>query len=240
VKYAILADIHANLEALEAVLIAAENEGADHFIAVGDIVGYGADPVACINRLRENEFVCVLGDHDQALVDGRQVRSFNALARNTILRSRDLVSEVELDYIRHFGFRHVEFDAVFAHANPIRPENWLHMILHRDIAWCLERLDWRVAFVGHTHYPGIYCGTGSQVTSLTSSEVSVGPHRYLINPGSVGQPRDGDRRASYALWDVDAEYVQLLRVEYPVERTQEKLRQADWPEYLAERLGKGE
>ena len=73
-KYAILADIHANLEALGAVLIAAENEGADHFIAVGDIVGYGADPVACINRLRENEFVCVLGDHDQALVDGRQIR----------------------------------------------------------------------------------------------------------------------------------------------------------------------
>ena len=153
------------------------------------------------------------------------------MARNTISRSRNLVSEVELDYIRHFGFRHVKYDAVFAHANPVRPENWLHMILHRDIAWCL---------VGHTHCPAIHCGTGSQVTSLTSSEVSVGPHRYLINPGSVGQPRDGDCRASYALWDVDAEYVQLLRVEYPVERTQEKLRQADLPEYLAERLGRGE
>ena len=239
-KYAILADIHANLEALEAVLIAAETEGADHYIALGDIVGYGVDPVACVNRLREHEFVCVLGDHDQALVECRRARSFNPLARNTILRSRNLVSEAELGYIRHFGFRHFEYDAVFAHANPVRPEGWLHMMLHRDIAWCLEQLDWRVAFVGHTHHPGIYCGTGSQVISLTSSEVSVGPHRYLINPGSVGQPRDGDRRASYALWDVEAEYVQLRRVEYPVEKTQEKLRHADWPEYLGERLGRGE
>ena len=239
-KFAILADIHANLEALEAVLLAAEDEGADRFIALGDVVGYGVDPVACLYRLREQEFSSVLGNHDQALVDCKQARSLNAIARDTVLRSRHLVSEEHLDYIRHFGFRHVEYDAVFSHANPIKPEEWLHMILFPDIAWCLDRLDWKIAFVGHTHHPAIYCKTENRITALTSSEVAVGRHRFMINPGSVGQPRDGDRRASYALWDVAADYVQLRRVEYPVERTQQKIAEAGWPDYVAERLGRGE
>ena len=239
-KYAILADIHGNLEALEAVLINSEEEKIDRFIALGDLVGYGVDPVACINRLREYNFTCVLGNHDQALVENRYVRELNYLGRDTILRSRDLVTKEELDYIKSFGFRHIEYDAAFSHANPIEPESWLHMFMHRDISWCLQRLDWRVAFVGHTHHPIIYCNNGSQVAPLASSAVSIERHRFLINPGSVGQPRDGDNRAAYAVWDVDSEYVSLRRVEYPFEVTQKKLRNANWPKYLADRLGFGE
>lgn len=239
-KFAILADIHANLEALEAVLIAAEQEGADRLLVLGDVVGYGPDPVACVCRLQEAGAICVLGNHDQALVDCRYARELNPLARESILGSREMVSQAELDYLRTFALRHVECGGAFAHANPVRPEEWQALYLHRHVVWCLERLDWRVAFVGHTHYPSIHCDMDGQILPLTSSEVIIGRHRYLVNPGSVGQPRDGDWRASYALWDVNVDRVELRRTEYAVEKTQAKIRNVRWPDYLAERLTRGE
>lgn len=239
-RLAILADVHGNLEALEAVLIAADRERVDQIVVLGDLVGYGPDPVACIYRIREAEGVCVLGNHDQALVDGHRVHELNALARDTILRSRDLVGEEELDYLRTFAFRHVEADGVFSHANPLRPEEWQHLYLFHHVQWCLDRLEWRIAFVGHTHHPGIFCRMESAAVPLTSCEVAVGRHRYLINAGSVGQPRDGDPRACFAVWDVGGEHVELLREEYPVRRTQDKIVRLGWPTYAAERLARGE
>lgn len=240
VKLAVLADIHANVEALEAVLIAAEKAGVERLFALGDVVGYGPDPVACIYRLREARAVCVLGNHDQAMVELRGVRGLNRLARDSILCARPLLAAAELEYLRSFAFRHVQFGAVFAHANPIRPEEWQHLYLYDHLLWCMQRTDWQVNFVGHTHHPGIFCFQGDQVVALTSGELAIGPHCYLINPGSVGQPRDGDWRASFALWDLDRNYLELRRVEYPVRRTQEKICQRDWPPYLAQRLARGE
>ena len=104
----------------------------------------------------------------------------------------------------------------------------------------MDRLDWRIGFVGHTHHPGIYCKTDCQVFPLTSSKVAIGSHKYLVNPGSVGQPRNGDERASFAIWDVDLECVFLHAVEYPVKVTQKKLNEAGGLDYLAERLERGE
>ncbi|MFH1571160.1 MAG: metallophosphoesterase family protein [Gemmatimonadota bacterium] len=239
-KIAVLADIHGNLEALEATLIAVARDGVERFVVAGDVVGYGPDPVACICRLQEAGAKCVLGNHDEALVDTSRVRELNLLARESILGSRAMVGEAELDYLRSFAYRHVECGAVFSHANPVRPEEWQALYLHGQVAWCLERLDWRLGFVGHTHYPGIYCRIDGQVVPLTSSEVAIGRHRYLVNPGSVGQPRDGDWRAAFAVWDVETERVELRRVEYPVQRAQAKIRQLGWPDYQAERLGRGE
>jgi predicted phosphodiesterase len=239
-KLAILADIHANLEALEAVLIAAGKAGVERLFALGDVVGYGSDPVACLYRLREARAVCVLGNHDQAMAEPQAVRSLNRLARDAILCSRPSLGEGELEYLRSFAFRHAEFGAVFAHANPIRPEDWQPLYLYEHLLWCMERTDWQVNFVGHTHHPGIFCYRGGQVVALTSGELAIGPHRYLINPGSVGQPRDGDWRASFALWDLGRSHLELRRVEYPVQRTQEKLHRRDWPLYLAQRLARGE
>ena len=239
-KLAILADIHANLEALEAVLIRSEKERVERFICLGDVVGYGVDPMACIYRLREVEAICVLGNHDQAMVDPRHLKTLNPLARDSILRSRECLSGIELNFLRFSPFRRIEFGAVFSHANPVKPEEWDHLLLYNQIVWCIDRLDWRVGFVGHTHYPGIYCRTARQTFLLTSHKVAIGSHKYLINPGSVGQPRNGDKRASFAIWDIDLECVYLHAVEYPVEVTQQKLYRAGWAHYLVERLGKGE
>lgn len=239
-KLAVLADIHANLEALEAVLIAAEKARTERLLVLGDVVGYGPDPVACVYRLQESAAVCVLGNHDQAMVDRRAVRGFNWLAKDALRCSQPLMGPEELEYLRGFAFRHVEQGASFTHANPIKPEEWQHLYLYTHLNWCMERTDWKINFVGHTHYPGFFCQQGSRVVRLTSSEVAIGRHRYLINPGSVGQPRDGDWRASFVLWDLERNHLELKRVEYPVQRTQEKLLQRDWPHYLAQRLAKGE
>lgn len=239
-RLAVLSDIHGNLEALEAVLIAVEREGVSQILALGDLVGYGPDPVACIYRLREAGAVCVLGNHDQALLDGQRAHELNPVARDTLLQSRAVVEAEELDYIRSFAFRHVEGEGVFAHANPLCPEEWQHLYLLEHVRWCLDRMEWRIAFVGHTHHAALFCQVEAEPVLLTSSEVAIGRHRYLVNTGSVGQPRDGDPRASFALWDVDAEHVELRRTEYPLRRTQEKIHDLGWPAYAAERLARGE
>lgn len=239
-RVAILSDVHGNLEALEAVLIAIHRESVDRVVVLGDVVGYGPDPVACINRIREASAICLLGNHDQALVDADRLHELNAMARDTLLRSRDLLGTEEMAYLRSFVFRHVEGDAVYTHANPLEPEQWQALYLFEHIDWCLSGLKARIAFVGHTHYPGIYCRMDSTSVPLTSSEVTIGRHRYLVNVGSVGQPRDGDPRASFALWDRDNDHVELRRVDYAVRRTQEKIHTLGWPSYVAQRLARGE
>lgn len=239
-RLAVLADVHGNLEALEAALIAADRQRIDRVICLGDVVGYGADPVGCVYRLQEVGAVGIMGNHDQAVLDPTQVRGHNPLARETLLRSRELMPPEALAWLGAAAFRRVEHGGVFAHANPIRPEGWGLLLMHDKVTWCMERLDWQVGFYGHTHHSAIYCQMRSRVVPLTSSTVAIGPHKYLINPGSVGQPRDGDWRAAFAVWDVDRRFVELHRVEYAVAKAQEKIRQAGWPPYLADRLAQGE
>lgn len=239
-KIAVLGDIHGNLEALEAVLIAAENEGAERILCLGDIVGYGPDPLGCIYRLKEVEAQAILGNHDQAVVEPACIRTFNLLARHSLYHACEVLGEEELDYLRQAAFRRVEYEAVFAHANPLKPEEWEPLYMHDQIVWCMDRIDWSLSFVAHTHQAGIFCKMRDHIVPLTSAKVAIGPHRYLINTGSVGQPRDGDWRASYAMWDIDNQCVVLQRVEYPVALTQRKMAELDYPNYLADRLAKGE
>lgn len=239
-RYAILADVHGNLEALESVLIALDREGVDRVVVLGDLVGYGPDPVACIYRLQEAEAVCLLGNHDEAVLDPDKARELNSMARDTVLHSRQLLGPEEEQYLRSFTHQLAEEYATLSHANPIEPRQWQSLFLFEHIDWCLQNMPSRLAFVGHTHHQGIWCRTDTTSVPLTSSEVAVGRHRYLVNAGSVGQPRDGDPRAGFALWDVEREHVRLCRVEYPWQRTQAKIRALDWPTYVAERLESGE
>ena len=239
-KLAILADIHGNLEALEAVLIAADKVGAERIYSLGDVVGYGADPRGCIYRLQEAGAVSILGNHDHAIFDPRQIRFFNNGARASLLGTRSMINAEAIQFLRASAFRRVEFGGVFAHANPLKPEDWELLFTYDQVVWCMERLDWQVGFFGHTHHAIIYCQMGNRVIPLTSSTVAIGPHKYLINPGSVGQPRDGDWRAAFALWDIERCLVELHRVEYAVDKTQAKIAQAGWSIYQAERLARGE
>ena len=239
-KIAVLADIHANLEALEAVLIAAANEKVDRILCLGDIVGYGPDPLGCIYRLKEVDAQIILGNHDQAVVNPTYIQSFNPLARPSLFHAFEVLAEDEIDFLRQAAYRRVEHDAVFSHANPLKPEEWEPLYMYDKVVWCMNRLDWSLSFVGHTHEAGIFCKMRDKTVALTSVTVAIGPHVYLVNVGSVGQPRDGDWRASYALWDTSNHWVELQRVEYPVKITQRKIAELDYPSYLADRLSQGE
>jgi len=240
VKIAVLADIHANLEALEAILIAAENARVDRVICLGDIVGYGPDPLGCIYRLKEVDAQIILGNHDQAVIDPSHIQHFNQMARPSLYHAHEALGEEEIGFLRQAAYRWIEFDAVFAHANPLKPEEWEPLHMYDKIVWCMSRLDWSLAFVGHTHEASIHCKMHTKPVPLTSTTVAIGPHFYLINVGSVGQPRDGDWRASYALWDTDQHLVELHRIEYPVHTTQRKIVELNYPSYLADRLSQGE
>ena len=247
-RVAVISDIHANLEALEAALIAIEREGIDQVICLGDIVGYGPDPLGCIYRLQEVEALVLMGNHDQAIINPQSIRSFNSNARPSLIYAFECIGEEERDYLEglplHVEGRDIEGvqgmnDVVFAHATPNNSAEWEPLFLHSSIAKTMDALERKIAFIGHTHYPGIHCKMRARTLALTSSIVAIGPHQYLVNSGSIGQPRDGKWGASYAIWDVEKNSVELHSVEYPVRRTQEKMQALGFPQFTIERLSQG-
>ena len=247
-RVAVISDIHANLEALEAALIAIEREGIDRIICLGDIVGYGPDPLGCIYRLQEVEALGLLGNHDQAVINPPMIRTFNATARPSLIYACECIGEQERAYLEGLpliieggeieGLKGLN-DAVFAHASPINPVEWEPLFLHKSIANAMDAFERKIAFVGHTHYAGIHCKIRARTIALTSSIVAIGPHQYLVNSGSIGQPRHGKWGASYAIWDVEKNSVELHSVEYPVRRTQEKMQALGFPQFTIERLSQG-
>jgi len=239
-RIAVLSDIHANLEALEAVLLAASAAGVERVISLGDVVGDGADPVGCIYRLQEADAVPILGNHDQAVLDPAQIHPLNYAARQSLLDTREALDTETLEYLRRAGYRRVESGAAMVHAHPDRPESWEPLYTYPSLTSAAAETEWDLVFYGHTHHAAVYCYVQDRVLSMTSSIVAIGPHRYLINPGSVGQPRDGDWRAAFALWDVGRHVVELKRVEYAVEEAQGKMRAANRPLYEIERIALGE
>ena len=243
-KITILSDIHANLEALETVMVESERMGVNKFISLGDVVGYGPDPVGCINRLREVKATLIAGNHDLALIDTNQIRLFNPFARPSLFQAVAEVGRKELDYLAsqfavYYGKNELSLGA-FAHSDPIEPLKMKPLYLVDSVIEFFELIQNKVTFVGHTHTPSIYCKVRDRVQTLTSSMFAVGPHKYLVNPGSVGQPRDGDVRASYAIWDTEQNNIQIKRTEYPFRKTQEKMLKIGFPLYTIERLASGE
>ncbi|MEE3235192.1 MAG: metallophosphoesterase family protein [Candidatus Latescibacterota bacterium] len=243
-KITILSDIHANLEALETVMIESERSGISRFISLGDVVGYGPDPVACINRLRDVKATLIAGNHDLALLNKNEIRLFNAFVRPSLFYAVEVVGKQELDYLGsqslvYHGKNELNI-GVFAHANPRDPIQMLPLYLAESIEDYMQLVENKITFVGHTHAPSIFCKIRNRVQTLTSSMFAIGPHKYLVNPGSVGQPRDGDSRASYAIWDTDQNNIEIKRTEYPFQKTQEKMHEVGFPIYTIERLASGE
>lgn len=238
---AVISDIHGNLEALEAVLEDARREAADQVICLGDVVGYGADPNACLARVREEAVAIVLGNHDAAACDLRQSENFNEIARDAIRWTSETLTAEHLTILRSLPYEFIEGDARYVHASPDNPSAW-HYILTEQEAWnAFEACPEPVCFVGHSHVPlRVFLRKGRLVV-LDDEMVDVdGEDRALINVGSVGQPRDGDWRASYALYDPVTRRVVARRVEYDIDEASRKIRAAGLPEILATRLAVGQ
>jgi predicted phosphodiesterase len=239
-KYGVLGDIHGNLSALDRVLERFREEGVDQVISVGDIVGYGAAPRECIERVRAANAVVVLGNHDAACIGRLDLVYFNNYARAAVEWTQTVLTDADRAWIRSLPLTaHLEHCSV-AHGTLHRPELFDYIQSPTDADPSLDIMPLPVCFVGHTHVPVTLLRLHEDPTrtAYTVEEmVDVDEaSRALVNVGSVGQPRDEDPCAAYAIYDSDAGRVWIKRVEYDIDREAERIRAAGLPGVLADRL----
>ena len=238
-RLAIFSDIHGNLEALQAVLKRCADIGVDRTICLGDLVGYGADPNACIDLVRGVADVVLAGNHDRVAAGLEDARLFNPMASAAIRWTAAALTEAHVGYLQMRSLTAEEGDVLYVHASPYRPETWPYIHFPEEGRAGLAYTEARVCFVGHSHR-AFLCAERDDVEVLGEGDARLMPlERYLINVGSVGQPRDGDPRAAFAIWDQEAAEFRLCRVPYDVAGAQARIREAGLPELLAERLGVG-
>jgi predicted phosphodiesterase len=246
----LLSDIHSNLEALEACLAAAPTY--DLVVNLGDIVGYGASPNEVIERSRQLGKFFVRGNHDKAVCGLVDIREFNPVAALASSWTRDQLTKENLEWLRGLPQGPVQVeelaDIQFVHGSPIHEDEYVVNV--GDAVGPLMVSSFKITFFGHTHLQGSFSLNGEHIDALHPAYRTVGQiekselplkadMRYLINPGSVGQPRDGDWRAGFAVFDSDASIIAFYRVPYNLKRAQDRILAADLPQRLATRLAAG-
>lgn len=239
-KIAILSDIHANLEAFETVVADLQSQGADRVICLGDNIGYGPDPDKVVDRLRQLGYLSVLGNHEFALMDERGRRWFNFLAAENNVATEKLLSEVNKDYCcRLPAFLEME-NAHFVHGYPPASVfRYLTRQSDKTIAVLFDSDVTTLFFLGHTHRLQLVSGYKGTICRRTLAEemVDLEPgKKYIVNCGSVGQPRDGDNRAKYLIWDCLAGQLAVRFIRYDNTTTMQKIRDRGFPEAYALRL----
>lgn len=242
----ILSDIHANLNALEAVL--ADVGEVEAAWCLGDLVGYGPDPNECIVRVRQlPQLTCVLGNHDAAALHSIDVDAFNPEARQAIQWTQRTLDEASLEFLKHLPELVVvsptpDVAVTLAHGSPRHPV-WEYLLDHRAATVNFQHFETPLCFVGHTHLPVLYLlsdirRTAQMVVPETGARVQI-TSRAILNPGSVGQPRDRDARAAYALFFPETQTLEFRRVAYDVGSVQARMTAARLPERHIHRLSAG-
>ena len=240
-KIAFISDVHGNLEAFTAVCASIKDEHVDRVVFLGDIVGYGANPNECIELLQNLTEHSVAGNHDWAAAGRQSPDTFNPAARDAIeWTSAQLTTEnkallMSLPLILEIN------QLLCVHATPHMPQKWRYVFNASDAELIFETFMQRICFVAHTHCPAIFVEhEDTTVVREISSQVTLHPRcRYIINCGSVGQPRDGDRRASYGVVDVSCSQYYLVRVDYDLASAQKKILRAGLSDFLAHRISVG-
>ena len=247
-RLALVSDIHANLPAFEAVLADTAEAGVDEVWCLGDVVGYGADPNACADLARERCGRCLLGNHDLAVLGELDTSTFSPAAAAAVRWTQANIGETTVAFLGGLEPADEEPDVALYHASPRDPV-WEYVLWPDQAAECMRVQARRVSFVGHSHV-ALYFGLpdedgestddarGAQAGAGTVLDLSHG--RWLINPGSVGQPRDGDPRAAWLELDTEKWLATYRRCEYEIDRAAEAIMDTDLPEHLARRLYVGQ
>jgi len=240
VRYLIISDIHANLAAFEAVL--ADAGEYDKVWCLGDVVGYGPHPNECIERLRQLDHVCVAGNHDWAAIGRLDLENFNVDAKRACLWTQEALTPENRRYLEDLPER-LEFPQLkftLVHGSPRHPI-WEYILSPFIATVNFEHFDTQFCLVGHTHIPAIFCARPQGYDRLSNPLYldKLGEERLIINPGSVGQPRDGDPRASYAIFDAEKQTFEIRRIPYPIEVTQKEMAKRGLPPRLIVRLSYG-
>jgi predicted phosphodiesterase len=238
-RFAIFSDTHSNLEALEAVLADACKRKCTHFVCLGDIVGYNANPHECVERIRELDCPVVKGNHDEQASLSLSTSDFNELAERAIQWTRDHLTEEEKQWLRELPLQKKVRDFTIVHATLDTPAQWGYVFNNLDAAASFTYQHTTVCFFGHTHVPMVFI-RDEGVRREWIDHIRIEPtKKYLINMGSVGQPRDGNWRAAYCIYDIENNLVEQLRVKYDLAVAQQKIIKAGLPRLLAERLALG-
>ncbi len=238
-RIALFGDIHANLEALESVLADAAAQGVTDYVCTGDVVGYNADPVACLEIVREMDCPTVKGNHDEDASGSHSLDSMNPIAAAALEWTRLQLSDEQRQWLRRLRMVRQVSDFTVVHSTLDQPSNWNYVTNRFDAMANFSYQFTQVCFNGHTHVPRVYVKTDKVQEIPADSILIENGAKYFINIGSVGQPRDGDWRAAYAIYDTEQKLVTIRRVEYDIATTQKKILDAGLPPMLAERIAEG-
>lgn len=238
-RIALFGDIHANLEALEAVLKDAMEQGVSEYVCMGDIVGYNADPSACLEIVRAMDCPTVKGNHDEDASGSHSLESMNPVAAAALEWTRQQLTDEQRQWLARLRMVRQVSDFTVVHSTLDQPANWNYVTNRFDAMSNFSYQFTQVCFHGHTHVPRVYMKADKVQEVFTDAVAIEDGAKYFINVGSVGQPRDGDWRACYAIYDLNHQMVVLRRVEYDIAETQRKILAAGLPPMLAERIQEG-
>ncbi len=238
-KYAIIADIHANLDAFQVVLDDIKKQACTHVACLGDVVGYGADPKACLDIVRGMNVPTVKGNHDEYIGADEDPEGFNDAAAEAVSWSRNQLSGDDRKWLRELKYFRLVANFSIVHATLDAPHRWGYVFEKLEAAASFTYQNTQVCFFGHTHVPVAFIrDTGVRGGTYSKFRVEAGK-KYFVNVGSVGQPRDGNPKAAYVVYDLAQQTIELRRLDYDIEAQQRKIRAAGLPERLADRLASG-
>ena len=239
-RYAVISDVHSNLEALEAVLKDIKKRKIENVFFLGDAVGYGPNPNECVEMLKDHCKVLLAGNHDWASLGITDIEYFNEYAKEAILWTMKMLNEKNRKTLSTFPISKVmkKENILFVHSTPKEPEQWHYLLTLWDAEINFHYFDQWICMLGHSHQPFVIekFPSGEMITHRREARLGKG-ERYIINTGSVGQPRDRDPRACYVV--LEGERVEFIRVPYPIEKTQKKMSEAGLPLLLIQRLSEG-
>ncbi|MEW6714085.1 MAG: metallophosphoesterase [Nitrospirota bacterium] len=239
-RYAVIADVHGNLEALEAVLKRLKEESYDAILFLGDSVGYGPNPNECIEVLKNKAQVLLAGNHDLAVIGLTDTKFFNPHARTAIEWTQDVLKDENRKLLASLPIvkQMIDEDLLLVHSTPKEPEEWHYLISSWDAYVNFNFFSEKICLVGHSHIPAIIEEPPEGKINMFNIRAEIKEdHRYIINAGSVGQPRDGNPNAAYVLLTENS--AEIKRVPYDILLTQQKMRDAGLPDHLINRLAKG-
>ena len=245
-KIGIISDIHGNAEALQSVLNKLKD--VDQVVCLGDIVGYGADPIYCIKKIRELEAPCIKGNHEAAVTGELDLHYFNEDARQAIQWTKGQLKEQDFGYLSRLKRKitiHKDYkDVLGVHGSPRQPL-WEYIVDKQTAEEIFDRFDFGIYFIGHSHIAGYFTFQRKNkvvryFSAINGAEIVIQKaYSYIINCGSVGQPRDRNPQASFAIFDTEQLKIHIIRINYPITKAQNKITKVNLPQFLAERLALG-
>lgn len=237
-KAAVISDVHSNLEALHVVIKDIKKRRIKKILCLGDLVGYGANPNECVELCLEESDHIVAGNHDWAALGKTDIRTFNPIAAEAIRWTQEQLTESSRKRLSTLPLRENVGDIFLVHASPKEPEAWHYLFRLEEFKKHFQCFEQGICFIGHSHMPGAVFQDANGYTDFIRDNPFplIDGRRYIVNVGSVGQPRDLDPRACYAIYDGNARAIEYIRLDYNIPRAQQKVLDAGLPEALADRL----